>query len=105
MDARGIADAELTEGRCAAPCTSAGVFAHREAEVVAANIVSAIKGSRQEATFDGHGACFVETGRGKAGLGHGDFYAEPSPTIRLHRPGLTWHLGKVLYERHWLRRF
>jgi sulfide:quinone oxidoreductase len=87
------------------PLPKAGVFAHREAEVVAANMASDIRGRRQKAAFDGHGECFVETGGGRAGFGHGDFYSEPTPKIRLHRPGFTWHLGKVLYERHWLRRW
>jgi sulfide:quinone oxidoreductase len=47
--------------------------------------------------------CFVETGGGKAGIGRGNFYAEPVPTVALHPPGRVGHLVKVLFEQQWLR--
>jgi sulfide:quinone oxidoreductase len=53
--------------------------------------------------FNGHGACFLEAGDGKAGYGSGDFYAEPAPQVQLHPPSRRWHLGKVLFEKRWLR--
>ena len=84
------------------PLPKAGVFAHAEAEVVARNIAHAIAGRTQQARFDGHGACFIETGGGKAGFGGGDFYAEPAPTVTLHDPSWRWHLGKVWFEKSWL---
>jgi sulfide:quinone oxidoreductase len=87
------------------PLPKAGVFAHAEAEVVARNIVRDITGSGAPATFDGMGACFVETGDGRAAYGKGDFYAEPVPQVKLHAPGWHWHLGKIWFERSWLRRW
>lgn len=84
------------------PLPKAGVFANREAEVVAENIAHAIAGQTQAARFDGHGECFIETGGGKAGFGGGDFYAEPKPAVALRPPGRRWHLGKVWVEKSWL---
>ncbi len=84
------------------PLPKAGVFAHSEAKVVAKNIAQAIAGEVQDARFDGHGECFIEVGGGKAGLGGGDFYAEPKPTVTLRQPSRRWHLGKVLFEKSWL---
>jgi sulfide:quinone oxidoreductase len=86
----------LTMGK---PLPKAGVFAHAQAEVVAKNIADRIAGSAPVARFDGHGACFVETGAGRAGFGGGDFYAEPRPVVRMRRPGWWWHAGKVLFEK------
>lgn len=79
----------------------AGVFAHAEAQVVAGEIAARIEGRPAE-RFDGHGYCWVELGAGMAGFAAGDFYASPDPEVVLRRPGRTWHLGKVLFERYWL---
>lgn len=84
------------------PLPKAGVFAHREAEVIAENIAHDIAGQAQPARFDGHGECFIEIGGGKAGFGGGDFYAEPKPTVTLRQPSWRWHLGKVWVEKSWL---
>jgi sulfide:quinone oxidoreductase len=87
------------------PLPKAGVFAHGEAEVVAKNIAHAVTGKGTPAAFDGTGECFIETGDGKAGIGRGDFYAEPLPVVRMRPPGYRWHIAKVLFERSWLRRW
>ena len=87
------------------PLPKAGVFAHGQARVVAHNIVRTITGAGREASFAGHGGCFVETGDGKAGYGAGDFYAEPRPSVKLHRPRLLWHAGKVMFEKYWFWRW
>ena len=87
------------------PLPKAGVFAHAQAEVVAHNIAAAIHGGGTPRAFDGHGACFVEIGDGRAGFGSGNFYAEPKPRIALKPPGRWLHLGKVLYEKYWLYRW
>ena len=84
------------------PLPKAGVFAHREAEVVAENIACAIAGKAESARFDGHGECFIEIGGGKAGFGGGDFYAEPKPAVALREPSWRWHWGKVWFEKSWL---
>jgi sulfide:quinone oxidoreductase len=80
------------------PLPRAGVFAHRQARVVADNIAATIQGRRAPASFDGHGGCFIETGFGKAGYGSGDFYAEPSPKVSIRPPARRWHLAKVAFE-------
>jgi len=87
------------------PLPKAGVFAHGQAAVVANNIAAAITGKRRAARFDGHGACFVEGGAGRAGYGAGDFYAEPRPAVRLRGPSRRWHLAKILVEKHFLWRW
>jgi sulfide:quinone oxidoreductase len=92
----------LTMGK---PLPKAGVFAEREAKVVAHNIAREITGSGDPAVFDGHGECFIETGGGKAGFGRGDFYAEPTPQVDLHQVGRRWHLGKLAFEKSWLFRW
>lgn len=84
------------------PLPKAGVFAHREAGVVAENIAHAVAGQAQLARFDGHGECFIEIGGGKAGFGGGNFYAEPKPTVTLRMPSWRWHLAKVWFEKSWL---
>ncbi len=87
------------------PLPKAGVFAHRQAEVVAANIAAMWTGSATRQAFDGHGACFLETGDGRAGFGTGNFYAEPLPRVTLKGPNRMWHWGKVLFEWRWLRQW
>lgn len=87
------------------PLPKAGVFAHSQAEVVAQNLAHAWTSRGERARFDGHGACFIEAGGGKAGYGSGDFYAEPTPQIALHAPSRWWHFGKVVFEKRWLYQF
>ncbi len=84
------------------PLPKAGVFAHHQAEVVADNLVHAWTGRGAPRRFTGEGSCFIEIGGGRAGLGKGNFYAEPLPQIDLRQPSRWWHLGKVLYELYWL---
>ena len=84
------------------PLPKAGVIAHHEAEVVANNLVHEITGKGSPSVFTGNGACFLETGDGKAGFGTGNFYAEPRPEIKLKPPGQILHWGKVIYEKYWL---
>jgi sulfide:quinone oxidoreductase len=87
------------------PLPKAGVFAHHQAEVVARNIARELTGSGAERRFTGDGACFLETGAGRAAYGSGNFYADPAPQIRLRAPSAFLHLGKVAYEKLWLYRW
>jgi sulfide:quinone oxidoreductase len=87
------------------PLPKAGVFAHNQAEVVARNIVRAITGKGEQQRFTGEGECFIETGDGRAAFGSGNFYAVPAPQIKLKRPSMVLHLGKVAYEKFWLFRW
>ncbi|MDE2118474.1 MAG: NAD(P)/FAD-dependent oxidoreductase [Betaproteobacteria bacterium] len=88
------------------PLPKAGVFAHAQAEVVAHNIAHAWTGKGTPRQFSGEGMCFIETGGGRAGIGKGNFYAEPTPQVEMRGPNRFWHMGKILYEKYWLyRRF
>jgi sulfide:quinone oxidoreductase len=83
------------------PLPKAGVFAHRQGEVVAQIVAQRLTGRNASDRFDGAGECFIEMGGGIAGFARGNFYAEPAPAIRAYRPGRHWHAGKVAFERHW----
>jgi len=83
----------------------AGVFAHTQAEVVAGRIASEINGQSPKEEFCGNGYCMLEAGEDLAGFAYGDFFAEPSPQVRLRRIGKIWHIGKVLFEKWWLAPF
>lgn len=84
------------------PLPKAGVFAHRAAHVVANNIALALTGAGTPDKFSGDGACFVETGHGRAGYGNGDFFAEPVPQMKFSPPSMLQHWGKVAFEKYWL---
>lgn len=88
------------------PLPKAGVFAHGQAEVVAHNIVADIQGNR-EREFDGRGECFLEIGYGKAGMVRGNFYAEPTPDVKMRWPRLSrvWRWSKILFEKYWFWRW
>ena len=87
------------------PLPRAGVFAHGQAVVVADRISSAITGKAVQAKFDGNGGCFIETGAGRAAYGAGNFYADPSPAVKLHAPSRRWHLGKSAFEFNVMHRW
>jgi sulfide:quinone oxidoreductase len=80
----------------------AGVFAHAQAEVVAARIANSIAGHSADVAFSGDGYCILEAGRGEAGFAFGNFFAEPAPKVTLRQMGRPWHVGKVLFEKWWL---
>jgi sulfide:quinone oxidoreductase len=101
-----IGDITTIPLRMGRPLPKAGVFAHGQAEVVAHNIAHAWTGKGAPRQFTGEGMCFIETGGGRAGIGKGNFYAEPTPQVEMRGPNRFWHVGKILYEKYWLyRRF
>lgn len=100
-----IGDVTVIPLKLGKPLPKAGVFAHGQAEVVAQNLAHAWTGRGKPARFDGYGSCFIEAGDAKAGFGSGNFYAEPTPQITLRPPRWRWHMGKVLFEKSWLRRW
>lgn len=97
-----VGDVTVIPLRMGRPLPKAGVFAHGQAEAVAHNIAREWTGRGEAKRFDGRGMCFIETGGGRAGMGSGNFYAEPLPEVSLRQPGLLWHGAKVLYEKYWL---
>jgi sulfide:quinone oxidoreductase len=100
-----IGDVTAIPLRMGKPLPKAGVFAHAQAEVVAHNLAREWTGTGQPRSFDGYGQCFIEIGDHRAGLGRGNFYAEPMPQMAMKPPGIRWHLGKVLFEKYWLWRW
>jgi sulfide:quinone oxidoreductase len=97
-----IGDVTVIPLKMGRPLPKAGVFAHGEADIVAHNIAAAWTGRGAEKHFAGDGACFIESGGGRAGMGQGNFYAEPVPEVKLRSPSVLWHGAKVLYEKYWL---
>lgn len=97
-----VGDVTVIPLKMGRPLPKAGVFAHGQAETVAHNIAREWTGRGEAKRFDGTGTCFIETGGGRAGMGSGNFYAEPLPEVSLRQPGLLWHGAKVLYEKYWL---
>lgn len=84
------------------PLPKAAVFAHAQAEIVAHNISAKWAGRVGRDSFNGKGKCFIEIGDHRAGMGAGNFYAEPTPQVNVKHPNLFWHLSKVWFERYWL---
>ena len=83
----------------------AGVFAHKQAEVLAHNIAVEITGKGEVEWFDGFGGCFIETGDGRAGYGEGNFYDPQAPDVVLRPPARRWHWAKEMIEKYWLWRW
>lgn len=82
----------------------AGVFAERQAEVVARNIAAIVAGREPDARFDGRGYCFIELGEGQASMIDGAFLADP-PDITVLKPAPEHLAAKVAYERERLQRW
>ncbi|MCI0443744.1 NAD(P)/FAD-dependent oxidoreductase [bacterium] len=80
----------------------AGVFAHGQALVAARRISAEINGRSSADSFCGEGYCMLEAGERIGGFAFGNFFAEPSPEVKLQKPGRVWHWGKILFERWWL---
>ncbi len=83
----------------------AGVFAHKHAEIVAAEIAAHIKRSAMPEPYLGEGYCFIETGKGTAGLAKGNFYAKPDPRIEARKPSRLLHWGKIGFEKYWFWKY
>lgn len=101
QDVYAIGDVTAIPLEMGKPLPKAGVFAHSQAEVVAANIAASILGHPGRRSFAGDGKCFLELGNGVAGYSGGDFYATPRPIIKMRKPSFLWHWGKVLFEKYW----
>ncbi len=80
------------------PLPKAGVFAEAEGQTVAARIAAAFAGRAPEATFDGVGYCFLETGNEQAMLVQGRFLADPAPDVTLTEPSQQYLDDKRAFE-------
>jgi len=91
------------------PSSKAGSVAHFQSEVLAENLMAAVRGDSLEPGFDGHANCFVETGHGKAMLIDFNYDVEPLPgrfpvagigPFRLLEETRANHWGKLFFR--WL---
>lgn len=80
----------------------AGVFAHGQAEIVAHNLATEIRGRGTKKLWDGTGACFLMTGGAQSAFVKGTWYAKPHPDIKFHSPSRIWYMQRVLFEKYWL---
>lgn len=81
----------------------AGVFAHRQAEIVSGNIAVEIRGKGTKKAYDGSGECFLMTGGAQAAFVKGNWFATPHPSIRFDSPSRTRYMQRVLFEKYWMR--
>jgi sulfide:quinone oxidoreductase len=81
----------------------AGVFAHKQAEVISHNISVEIKGKGTKKVYDGSGECFLMTGGNLAGFVRGTWYTKPHPNIKFYPPSRARYAEKVLFEKYWMR--
>ncbi len=80
----------------------AGVFAHRQAEIVAHNIAAEITGKGVAKAYDGSGECFLMTGGNAAGFVKGTWYATPHPDIKFSPPSRARYAERVIFEKYWM---
>jgi len=75
----------------------AGVFAENAARVVAANIVSRLRGEEATAKNPGAGSCYLEFGEGRIARVDVDFFSGPKPTGKYYEPSETLRADKVAF--------
>ena len=73
----------------------AGVFAERQARVVAAALIARIRGLDAADRYDGLGSCYIEFGDGLVGRVDVDFFSGPSPTGTFQEPSVALVQEKV----------
>jgi len=79
-----------------------GVFAHRQARVVAQNIAAQIEGSAQDAVFAGQGSHFMDIGGGRGMYLSGNYFTDPIE-VQLRGPSRLYYWAKIGSERMRLR--
>lgn len=77
------------------PVSKAGSTARFQAEVIAANLASRVRGGGDTHGYDGKVLCFIETSRDRATYAAFN-YAEPP---RPHAPSRAMHMAKTFYHR------
>ncbi|PJZ70212.1 hypothetical protein CH373_12675 [Leptospira perolatii] len=82
----------------------AGVFAREQGRIIAKNIMHSFSGEWITDEFRGFGACFLETGGGKAGFASGKFVG-PNVIVEMKKPSIFWHWAKMIFEKWWLYKY
>jgi sulfide:quinone oxidoreductase len=75
----------------------AGVFAENAARVVAANIVSRLRGETPTARNPGAGSCYLEFGEGRIARVDVDFFSGPKPTGKYYEPSEALRADKLAF--------
>jgi len=83
----------------------AGVFAEGEAITVAKNIISKIQSKKESSSFDGKGACFIESGRNTASLIEVDMFSESKPLTKLTKSTAKHLDEKIQFEKERLEKW
>jgi sulfide:quinone oxidoreductase len=83
----------------------AGVFAEGAARVVAAAIISQLRGGPAPAAYKGQGSCYVEFGHGQVGRVDVDFLSGPKPSGTFHVPSAALVAEKAHFGESRLRRW
>ncbi len=83
----------------------AGVFAEGAAKVVAAAIVSQLRGGPAPEAYKGQGACYLEFGHGQVGRVDVDFLSGPKPTGTFQAPSEALVAEKVHFGASRLQRW
>jgi len=78
-----------------------GILTTRQADVVANNLAFALESKGKIKQFSAHGHSFIEAGNGTAGIIRGKYYERPSPIVSMHKPSMSVHWRKLLYEKYW----
>ncbi len=83
----------------------AGVFAEGSARVVAAAIVSQLRGGPSPEAYKGQGSCYVEFGQGQVGRVDVDFLSGPKPTGTFLTPSAALVAEKAHFGASRLQRW
>jgi sulfide:quinone oxidoreductase len=83
----------------------AGVFAEGSARVVAAAIVSQLRGGTSPEAYKGQGSCYVEFGHGQVGRVDVDFLSGPKPTGTFQTPSAALVAEKAHFGASRLQRW
>lgn len=59
----------------------AGILAESQGRVAAGHLSRELQGGDAGPSFDGHGTCFIEIGKGQAIPARGSFFAQPNPSF------------------------
>ena len=83
----------------------AGVFAEGSAQVVAAAIISQLRGGPSPEAYKGQGSCYVEFGHGQVGRVDVDFLSGPKPRGTFQEPSAALVAEKAHFGSSRLQRW
>jgi sulfide:quinone oxidoreductase len=78
----------------------AGVFAERQASVVARALIAEVRGQPQPEGYDGRGSCYIEFGDHRVARVDVDFLSGPKPTGTFQEPSSALIAEKQMFGSH-----